>query len=98
MKKALLPILILTSSLLAAPASKGPSTNMPKVSTLIPQLLHVTPAINHLPLPFKNSSRPSFRAFKQAKSRSVLKLLSQVILPSPIPPPSLSLSGISARD
>ena len=43
MKKILLPLLIATSPLWSAPATKAPDTNLPKVTTLIPQLLPRNP-------------------------------------------------------
>ncbi|NDE85720.1 MAG: hypothetical protein EB056_06850, partial [Verrucomicrobia bacterium] len=43
MKKIILHLLIVTSSLWAAPQAKNPETNLPKVTTLIPQLLPRNP-------------------------------------------------------
>ena len=43
MKKILLPLFIATSPLWSAPGTKAPDTNLPKVTTLIPQLLPRNP-------------------------------------------------------
>ena len=75
MKKALLPILILTSSLLAAPASKGPSTNMPKVSTLIPQLLPRNPSNKPPPAPVQKQLEVFFQGVQAGKVEECFKTL-----------------------
>ena len=75
MKKALLPILILTTSLLAAPASKGPSTNMPKVSTLIPQLLPRNPSNKPPPAPVQKQLEAFFQGVQAGKVEECFKTL-----------------------
>ena len=75
MKKVLLPILILTSSLLAAPASKGPSTNMPKVSTLIPQLLPRNPSNKPPPAPVQKQLEAFFQGVQAGKVEECFKTL-----------------------
>ena len=75
MKKALLPILILTSSLLAAPASKGPDTNIPKVSTLIPQLLPRNPSNKPPPAPVQKQLEAFFQGVQAGKVEECFKTL-----------------------
>ena len=75
MKKALFPLLILTSSLLAAPASKGPDTNIPKVSTLIPQLLPRNPSNKPPPAPVQKQLEAFFQGVQAGKVEECFKTL-----------------------
>ncbi len=75
MKKALFPLLILTSSLLAVPASKSPSTNVPKVTTLIPQLLPRNPSNKPPPAPVQKQLEAFFQGVQAGKVEECFKTL-----------------------
>ena len=71
----ILPILLLASSLLAAPPAKTPDTNLPKVTTLIPQLLPRNPSTKPPPGPVLKQLEAFFAGVQAGKVDESFKAL-----------------------
>lgn len=75
MKKALFPILLITTSLWSAPPTKNPDTNFPKVSTLIPQLLPRNPSNKPPPVAVQKQLEAFFQGVQAGKIEDCFKAL-----------------------
>jgi len=75
MKKAILAILIVNPALWAAPPAKNAETNLPKVTTLIPQLLPRNPINKPPPGPVQKQLEAFFAGVQAGKVDECFKAL-----------------------